>query len=250
MTDYHKCDTPIFSASLTGQTVIIRLKADAFKIYHKATYMNEFLQCMNNYEVDENIRGILIIDSTDYHDVEQYQNFLQTMQHEKASYAKEKGITRYSNASKRVTMLLNQFSKPIVFAIDGAVPIDSFGYFLAGDYVMTSDNFQIQFPSVPLGITPTGAATFFLRHVLTSTQLFDILLSGKELSAQQALELNLINKIVPSAQLEAKALEKIESYYHVSEITIATTKQLIKVKNHELEEHFENSARIMWASVS
>lgn len=249
MYDYSSYNSDIFSCEIKNSTAIISPQEQAFKVSLDGTYLQEFIECLNTIEMDEDIKGVLIKDTSEYQGVENLRAFIESLHAEKASYVKEKGVTRYGNAAKGLTLSLNQFAKPIVLAIQGEVPIDSFGFFMACDYRIASDDMQIQFPGMNLGIIPASAVTFFLNKEIGSTRTLDLFLTGESISAPQAQELKIVNEVVKKEDIEATGLAKLEQYYQNPEQVVNMTKQLIKAKTYEIEEHFERSIRLMWNSV-
>jgi len=249
MKDYSNYDSEIFSCAIKGNTAVLSPQEKAFKVSLDGSYLHEFIECLNSIEMDESIKGILILDTSEYKGVENLQTFIESLHAEKASYVKEKGVTRYGNAAKLLTLGLNQFSKPIVVGIQGDVPIDSFGYFMACDYRVAASDVQIKFPGMDLGITPTGAVTFFLSKEIGPSRTLDLFLSADNISATRAEQLNIVQEVADINALEQRCLDKLEQYYNHPELVLNMSKQLIKAKNYEIEEHFERSIRLLWNSV-
>jgi len=249
MYDYSKYDSEIFSCTIKNKTAIISPQEKAFKVSLDGSYLQEFIHCLNTVEMDDDIKGILIMDTAEYQGVENLKAFIESLHNEKASYVKERGVTRYGNAAKGLTLSLNQFAKPIVVGIQGDVPIDSFGFFMACDYRIAATDMQIHFPGMDMGILPTGAVTFFLNKEIGPSCTLDLFLSGENLSADQAKNLKIVNKVVGESDLESAGLAKLEQYYNHPEQAVNMNKQLIKAKTYEIEEHFERAIRLMWNSV-
>lgn len=249
MNDYSNYDSDVFSCVFEGQTAIICLKSESFKMAMDASQMHDILECLNSIEVDDNIKGILTIHTAEYEHVEVLQNFIKSIQKQSGYVQKEMGVTRYGNSVKRLTLAINEFSKPNVVAVRGPVSIDSFGYFLACDYRIAADDLSIEFPGLQLGVTPVGAVSFFMTRQLGATQTMQILMAGKAITATEAKDLCLVSDIVPIEQLKTAGLAKLEEMYQVPGTTLNLTKQLIRPKTYELEEHFDISSRLMWNSI-
>lgn len=249
MSDYSNYDSEVFSCTYEGETAVICIKAESFRMAMDASMMHNMLDCLNTIEVDQDIKGVLMLHTASYERVEVLKEFIKSIQKESGYVKKEMGVTRYGNAVKRLTLALNDFSKPLVVAILGQVPIDSFGYFLACDYRVASDDLSIEFPGLQIGVTPAGAATFFMKRQLGSTKTLQILTTGKSISAQEAKELCMVSEVVPGEQLKAAGLAKLEAFYQIPGSTLNYTKRLVRPRTHELEEHFELCSRLMWNSI-
>ncbi len=249
MSDYSNYDSDVFSCTYEGHTAVICLKSESFKMAMDASKMHEMLECLNAIEVDSSIKGILTLHTAEYERLDVLQDFIKSIQKETGYVQKEMGVTRYGNSVKRLTLAINDFSKPSVVAIRGPLSIDSFGYFLACDYRFAADDISIEFPGLQIGVTPTGAVSFFMTRQLGATKTMEILMSGQSISADEAKDLCLVSELVPGEQLKSAGLAKLEAMYQVPGSTLNFTKQLTRPKTYELEEHFEIASRLMWNTI-
>ncbi|WP_198265331.1 enoyl-CoA hydratase/isomerase family protein [sulfur-oxidizing endosymbiont of Gigantopelta aegis] len=249
MKDYSDFDSEIFSCQYEGETAVICLKAESFRMAMDASKMHEMLDCLNTIEVDKNIKGILTLHTAEYERIELLQTFIKSIQKKSGYVQKEMGVTRYGNAVKRLTLAINEFSKPNIVAIRGQVSIDSFGFFLACDYRIAADDLCIEFPGLKIGVTPVGAVSFFMNRQLGMTKTMEILQNGETIDAQEANSLSLVSEVVSGDDLKATCLAKLDAMYQVPGATLSLTKQLVRPKTYELEEHFDVSSRLMWHSI-
>lgn len=249
MSDFSNYDSDVFSCVYEGETAVICLKSESFKMAMDASRMHDMLECLNTIEVNETIKGILTLHTAEYERTEVLQNFIKSIEKQSGYVQKEMGVTRYGNSVKRLTLAINEFSKPSVVAVRGPVSIDAFGYFLACDFRIAADDLSIEFPGLKIGVTPVGAVSFFMSRQLGATRTMEILMSGKAISASEAKELCLVSEVVSAEQLKAAGLAKLEAMYQLPGVTLSLTKQLIRPKTYELEEHFDMSSRLMWNSI-
>ncbi|MFK5985229.1 MAG: enoyl-CoA hydratase/isomerase family protein [Pseudomonadota bacterium] len=249
MIDIKNYNDDAFECEFEQDTAIITLKKKAFSVNFETSFLHSFLDCLNEIEMDDKVKGVLIIDPPAYHGVENVRDFIELLHSTKGSYQKEKGVTRYGNTSKRLTLTLNDFSKPIISGIEGRVPIDSFGYFMACDNIIVTDDLKIEFPGLELGVTPIGAVSFYLEREIGPRKTLDMFLSGESLDGVTALELGMVSQIVTKDQLKQACLDKLQHYYSHPEQTVIMTKQLIKARSYDLERFFERSIRLMWNAV-
>ena len=249
MTDFKNFKSEAFSCEFAKNTAILTLKKDAFEVNFETSSMHSFLECLNKIEMDKNVKGVLLLDPPAYHGVENIKAFLELLRSTKGSYQKEKGVTRFGNSSKRLTLTFNEFSKPIVVGIEGQVPIDSFGYFMACDNIIATSDLSIEFPGLEFGIIPTGAVTFFLNKEIGPRKTLDICLSGNKIDAKKAKKIGIVSQIVKNNLLRQTCLDKLQVYYSHPEQAVIMSKQLIKARSFDLERFFERSTRLMWNAV-
>lgn len=94
---------------------------------------------------------------------------------------------------------------------------------LAGrcDLVVAARSARFGFPEVPHGIAPTVVASYFV-HRLGRTALLDLLLTGREVDAEEAQRLGLVSRVVADDALDAE-VDALASQLASLEPTIVQT---------------------------
>jgi enoyl-CoA hydratase/carnithine racemase len=97
--------------------------------------------------------------------------------------------------------------KPIIAAVNGYAVGAGCMFALACDIRIASDNAEFGIPEIKLGF-PTGmGAAQRLPRLMPFGPALEMLLTGDRISAQQALQWGLINRVVPQAELMDAALD-------------------------------------------
>ncbi|MBI4458766.1 MAG: enoyl-CoA hydratase/isomerase family protein [Acidobacteria bacterium] len=114
-------------------------------------------------------------------------------------------------ALKAVFLSMLETSKPVITIVNG--PAIGGGCELAalGDIIIATPKARFAQPEVRLGVFPPLAAVI-LPHVIGYKRALEMILTGEPLSAQDALRLGLVSKVVPEEHLEeevSKILAKI-----------------------------------------
>jgi len=101
-------------------------------------------------------------------------------------------------------------SKPVIAAINGAAIAVGLSLILATDQILAVPQARLSMRFVKMGVVPELAASHFLERRIGFGAASHLALSGDDLSAQEALELRLIDRIVPADELvdEAKTLAR------------------------------------------
>src|SRR5947199_7196540 len=76
---------------------------------------------------------------------------------------------------------------------------------MAGDIILASENASFGQPEVNLGIIPGFGGTQRLPRLVGRTRALELILTGDRISAQDALSLGLVNRVVPLDTLMATA---------------------------------------------
>ena len=92
-------------------------------------------------------------------------------------------------------------SRPIVTAVDGPAYGGALELALGGEAIVATPHATLGLPEVSLGLIPGGGGTQLLRRWLTLDDALDVLLSGRPLSAREALDRGLVTRIAPRARL-------------------------------------------------
>jgi crotonobetainyl-CoA hydratase len=91
--------------------------------------------------------------------------------------------------------------KPIIAAVNGFALGGGTELVLASDLAISVDTAQFGLPEVKRGILAAAGGAFRIVEQLPRKLAMEILLTGDPISAARALELGLINQVVPAAEL-------------------------------------------------
>ncbi len=98
---------------------------------------------------------------------------------------------------------LRALRKPVVARVHGPAAGIGFSYVLAADVVVASDEATFSQSFVRVGLMPDGGSTHFLPRLVGYAKAFELMTTGAQLSAEEALRLGLVNRVLPLGQLDA-----------------------------------------------
>lgn len=109
-------------------------------------------------------------------------------------------VFQVMDAFHGVLLAMMQVSKPVIAVVDGVAT--GAGCELAAfcDLVIASDHARFLQPEIKLGVFPPMGAVVYPR-VIGPKRAMEMLLTGEPISAQQALVMGLVNRVVPKAAL-------------------------------------------------
>lgn len=101
---------------------------------------------------------------------------------------------------------LDALGLPLIAAVSGNALGGGCELALACDLIVASDTARFAQPEIRLGIIPGGGGTQRLAHVLGKARTMELVLTGRRVSAAEALAWGLVNRVVPPAECVAEAL--------------------------------------------
>lgn len=114
--------------------------------------------------------------------------------------------------------------KPVIAEIDGLATAAGCQLVASCDLAVASENAQFCTPGVNIGLfcsTPMVA----LSRNLVNKHAMEMLLTGDAVSASRALEMGLVNQVVPSAELRSATSALAKKIASKSRLTVATGKR-------------------------
>lgn len=102
---------------------------------------------------------------------------------------------------------IRRMEKPIIAAVNGVAAGAGASLAFACDYRIAADSCAFIQSFTKVGLIPDSGSTFLLPRLIGVTKAFELMLSADKLEAARALELGLVNKIVPADQVMKEALE-------------------------------------------
>lgn len=93
------------------------------------------------------------------------------------------------------------FEKPIIARLGGACVAGGVALMSMCDLVVAADHVHLALPEVRVGVFPMQVAVY-LKYSLTSAQLAEFMYLGERIDVARAVELGLINRVVPADALD------------------------------------------------
>ena len=109
-------------------------------------------------------------------------------------------VFQMMDAFHNVFRVMNELSKPVLAVVEGVA--SGAGAELAAfcDLVVATENAQFRQPEIKLGVFPPLGAVVYPR-VIGPRRAMELLLTGEPINAFQALQMGLVNRVVPREKL-------------------------------------------------
>lgn len=127
-----------------------------------------------------------------------------------------------------------RMDKPVIAAVHGAVAGFGLSLMLAADLALAADDAYFTLAYSNIALSPDGGATWSLPRHIGMKRAMEVALLGDRFDAHRALELGLINRVVPKELLEPEAISLATRLATGAAEALARTKAL-------LNQSFENT---------
>lgn len=121
---------------------------------------------------------------------------------------------------------------PIIAAVNGAAMGGGCEMTLACDFAYAADTARFGLPEVGLGIMPGLGGTQLLTRSAGERRAIEILVSGRPLSAEEALAAGIVNRVVPAAELMAATLETAQRIAANAPLSVKALKHVVREGGH------------------
>ena len=141
-------------------------------------------------------------------------------------------------------LALRRLPKPSVAMVHGRALAGGAGLAMACDIVLAGESSQIGYPEIARGFVP-AMVMVLLRRVVGEKQAFDLITTGRLLSAQEALRAGLVSRVLPDEGLASGAAAILAELAGRSVSALALTKQLFtELDGRTFEEGILLGARV------
>ncbi len=117
---------------------------------------------------------------------------------------------------------------PLVCAINGHARAGGFDLMLASEMRLAVPHATFALEEVALGLYPTGNATVLLPRQIGWVHAHELLLTAQPIAAARAVEIGLINRIVPAPRLMAAAFETADAIAANAPLAVRETRRGVR----------------------
>jgi enoyl-CoA hydratase len=120
-----------------------------------------------------------------------------------------------------------EYPKPIVAALNGATVAGGFEVMLCCDLVVAADHVVFGLAEVKRGLMPGGGGTLLATRIPMAVAL-EITLTGDTIDCARALELGLVNRVVPKGSEVDEAVALAEKIAANGPLAVRVVKKLVR----------------------
>ena len=125
--------------------------------------------------------------------------------------------------------LIAGLPKPVVAAITGYALGGGLELALAADFRVAGERARVGQPEILLGVIPGAGGTQRLPRLVGPSRAKDLVFSGRMVGAAEALQIGLVDQVVPDAEVYQAALDLVKRYVSGPALALRAAKQAIDV---------------------
>ena len=123
---------------------------------------------------------------------------------------------------------VERFPKPVIAAINGFCLGGGCELAMACDIRIASDKAKLGQPETNLGIIPSGGGTQRLPRLVRQGVALRLIYTGEIIGAEYALEIGLVDEVVPHEELTGKVMELAAKIAERSPAALQATKECVR----------------------
>ena len=127
-----------------------------------------------------------------------------------------------------IVELLTGMGTPVIAAINGAAAGAGMSFALACDLRVMAEDAILMMAFSNIGLVPDSGGSWLLPRMVGSARAFEIAASGRRLSAAEALELGLVQRVVPREQVVEEAQAWAAELAARPPLALAWTKRMMR----------------------
>jgi 2-(1,2-epoxy-1,2-dihydrophenyl)acetyl-CoA isomerase len=209
-------------------------------------FRNTLNEIVGKIEVDESIRCVVLRGTGDHFcaggDITMFKELVTMEAEERRRYYRE-----FLQGVHIALLGFARLRQPVITRVQGAAAGIGLSFVLMSDITIAADDSKFTMAYGAIGLSPDGSSTFFLPRIVGLKKAKEIAFLNDRFDAQTALELGIINRVVPVAELDDAVNKLATRLANSATGAIGRTKALLNRSLHsniadQLEEEVEHFA--------
>jgi enoyl-CoA hydratase len=150
-----------------------------------------------------------------------------------------------SQSGQKVFQQLALLKVPVIAAVNGFALGGGCELALACDFIYAAENAKFGLPEVSLGLIPGYAGTVRLPKAVGQRRANEMIFTGQLLTAAEALQFGLVNKVIPNADLLNEVIKTADAILAKSPLAVSKAKlSILEAQTLDLPAGQKNEAHI------
>jgi 2-(1,2-epoxy-1,2-dihydrophenyl)acetyl-CoA isomerase len=127
---------------------------------------------------------------------------------------------------------MREMPKPIIGRINGVAAGAGASLALACDFIIAAEHASLIEVFVNVGLVPDSGSSYFLPKAISPARAFEMCTMAQKVTAQQALEWGLINRVVAAEALDEEVAKAANYYATAPTLAIGMIKKMLNKATH------------------
>ena len=185
-----------------------------------AELLEEFSKALDEIETDENIRVLVLTGSGD-------KSFVAGADITELATFSPLTAKNFAQKGHAIIAKLQQLPIAVIAAVNGFALGGGTEIAIACDFIYASENAKFGQPEINLGLIPGFGGTQRLPRLIGSNMAKELVFTGKMISATEAENIGLVNKVVPQDQLMEEVIKTAREIAFKGKASLRAAKQTI-----------------------
>ena len=243
-----------FKCHLDEAVAIVKVKCNAFYSLTDLDISRRILQWFDIVAEEDRIKVVLLLNEKGCYGNTAYEVFLTSItgkdhskdQQDILSPQERSHIrTREVNVLNSFIMASINYRRFVVSGLNGTIVTPFFGASLASNFRFISENSVFSLNHAKYGLHPGGALPFFLPKYIGFGKASEFVFNGGEISADEALQMGLVNKILPEENFDETCINETKLLCEYDSRYIRWTKELLIPFKNELVDYLHKEEKFV-----
>lgn len=230
-------DNEQFSSFLDNEILVIREKQHIFYLTKDVRDILSLYDYMNSLLSSRAYKALVMFARSEQSLHIEHRHFLSKILSDNRERLDLNRFYRFLNEVNKLILALPTIPRMTVFAGQGRVSLFYLNIGLAFDYRIVAEDTVFENPNLDIGLVTKGSG-YFLPRLLGIRKATEVLLR-KSFSAEDALQLGLVDLIVPVSRLEEATMQFVSGNQAQLSPTLLDIRKLFKCDLKELERSLE-----------
>lgn len=127
---------------------------------------------------------------------------------------------------------MRELPKPIICRLNGVAAGAGCSLALASDMIVAAENASLIEVFINVGLVLDSGSSYFLPRLVGSARAFELATMGTKVSAKQAYDWGMVNRVVPAEELDQAVAEIVNYYKQAPTKAIALMKTMLNKSFH------------------
>ena len=110
-------------------------------------------------------------------------------------------VKKLADEFHKAISTFTRMKAPLIIAVNGVAAGGGFSFAVAGDLVLAAKSASFKMAYTASGLSPDGGSSYFLPRLIGLRRTQELMLTNRQITAQEAFEMGMITRVVPDEDL-------------------------------------------------